>query len=236
MAKDPAFLFYSSDFLTGTMTMTDEQVGRYIRLLCLQHQKGILTEKDMMFICKSKDDDIFGKFLKNASGYFNQRLREEAEKRAAYSNSRALNRVKDKKKFKKDMKKTLNSYVPHMENENVNEDEDINNNINGSAFLKFWQIYPKKKSKGQAEKAFSKINPDEQLLAVMIAAIERAKKSEDWIKEKGKYIPHPATWLNAKGWEDEETEAHPLAGKVSEKTLGTVRMLENWRPPHAERS
>lgn len=137
MAKDPAFLFYSSDFLTGTMTMTDEQVGRYIRLLCLQHQKGILTEKDMMFICKSKDDDIFGKFLKNASGYFNQRLREEAEKRAAYSASRALNRVKDKKKFKKDMKKTSSSYVPHMENENVNVNEDINiNNIKKDKFQK----------------------------------------------------------------------------------------------------
>ena len=38
--KDPAFLFYSSDFLTGTMFFTDEQVGKYIRLLCAQHQKG----------------------------------------------------------------------------------------------------------------------------------------------------------------------------------------------------
>jgi hypothetical protein len=71
-------------------------------------------------------------------------------------------------------------------------------------FEKFWAVYPKKKSKGQAEKTFSKINPDEQLLAIMIAKIELAKKSEDWIKEKGKYIPHPATWLNARGWEDEE--------------------------------
>ena len=73
-----------------------------------------------------------------------------------------------------------------------------------NGFEKLWNSYPKKKSKGQAEKVFSKINPDEQLLAKMIATIERAKKSEDWIKEKGKYIPHPATWLNAKGWEDEE--------------------------------
>ena len=45
MAKDPAFLFYPSDFLTGTMFMTDEQVGKYIRLLCAQHQKGHLCEK-----------------------------------------------------------------------------------------------------------------------------------------------------------------------------------------------
>ena len=71
-------------------------------------------------------------------------------------------------------------------------------------FEKFWNSYPKKKSKGQAEKAFLKINPDEQLLAMIIATIEQAKTSEDWIKESGKYIPYPATWLNAKGWEDED--------------------------------
>ncbi len=70
-------------------------------------------------------------------------------------------------------------------------------------FEKFWNEYPKKKSKGQAEKTWAKINPDEQLVETMISTIRRAKKSEDWKKEKGKFIPHPSTWLNAKGWEDD---------------------------------
>jgi hypothetical protein len=98
------------------------------------------------------------------------------------------------------------------------------------AFSQFWNTYPKKKSKGQAEKAFSNINPDEQLLATMIAKIEQAKKSEDWLKEGGRYIPHPATWLNSKCWEDEDTEIHPLAGKVSDTTLRNIRMMDEWRP------
>jgi len=38
---------------------------------------------------------------------------------------------------------------------------------------------------------------------VIIQSLEQAKTSVDWTKEKGKYIPYPATWLNAKGWEDE---------------------------------
>jgi hypothetical protein len=67
----------------------------------------------------------------------------------------------------------------------------------------FYNAYPKKRSKGQAEKAWNKINPSEQLLATMLAKIERAKTSEDWQKDNGRFIPHPATWLNAKGWEDE---------------------------------
>lgn len=71
------------------------------------------------------------------------------------------------------------------------------------AFEAFWQAYPKRKSRGQAEKAFAKINPSEQLMQAILASLERATTSDDWTKERGKYVPHPATWLNAKGWEDE---------------------------------
>jgi hypothetical protein len=37
----------------------------------------------------------------------------------------------------------------------------------------------------------------------MIDVIEAGKKSEDWIKSDGQFIPYPATWLNGKRWEDE---------------------------------
>ena len=95
MGKDPAFLFYSSDFLTGTILMSDEQVGKYIRLLCLQHQKGHLCEKDMLKICVSYDQDIFSKFRKDDDGlYFNERLEAEINRRTAYSESRRNNRRK----------------------------------------------------------------------------------------------------------------------------------------------
>jgi phage replication O-like protein O len=97
-------------------------------------------------------------------------------------------------------------------------------------FEKFWSVYPKRKSKGAAEKAFFKVNPDEQLLGIMITAIEQAKASTAWIEEKGKYIPYPASWLNARGWEDEEIELHPLAGRVSDVTLGNLATMERWRP------
>ena len=101
-------------------------------------------------------------------------------------------------------------------------------------FDTFWRSYPKKQSKGQAEKAFLKINPDEQLLATMIATIERAKTSEDWCKEGGRFIPHPATWLNNRRWEDEDVETHPLSGKVSDLTLRNLKVLQNWRPDNGK--
>jgi len=125
MAKDPAFLFYSSDFLTGTTFMTNEQVGKYIKLLCLQHQHGHLTENQMKTICSDNDELIWSKFSKLKDGkYHNIRLHEEIIKRQAYSKSRSDNRL-GKKKKKKHMNIICKTYDKHMENENENEDKDI---------------------------------------------------------------------------------------------------------------
>lgn len=129
--KDPAFLFYSSDFLSGTMLMTDEEVGQYIKLLCLQHQKGHLKEKDMLNICKSYNEDIFSKFKKDEEGnYYNERLEYEANKRKAYSESRRNNRKKKegKETYENDMKNICNSYEEHMGNENININKNITEN------------------------------------------------------------------------------------------------------------
>jgi hypothetical protein len=70
-------------------------------------------------------------------------------------------------------------------------------------FKMFWEAYPRKVGKTDAEKALKKINPDETLLAEIMAGLARAKQSRDWQKNGGQYIPHPATWLNGKRWEDE---------------------------------
>lgn len=137
--KDPAFLFYSSDFLSGTMLMTDEEIGQYIKLLCLQHQKGHLKEKDMLNICKTYNEDIFSKFIKDEEGnYYNERLEYESNKRKAYSESRRNNRKKkeEKETYEEDMKNICNSYEEHMGNENINENINItlkkNNRKRGS--------------------------------------------------------------------------------------------------------
>ena len=118
--KDPAFLFYSSDFLAGTMLMTNEDVGKYIRLLCLQHQKGHLKEKEMLSICEEYNEDIFNKFEKDNEGnYYNKRLEYEANKRKASSENKR-NKRKKKETYEEDMKNICNSYEEHMGNENIN--------------------------------------------------------------------------------------------------------------------
>ena len=87
--------------------MDNEQVGKFIRLICAQHQKGRLTDKDMLKICGTHDEDIFSKFAQDSDGlYYNERLEQEVNKRKAYSESRRNNRKK-----KEDMNNISLSYV-----------------------------------------------------------------------------------------------------------------------------
>jgi hypothetical protein len=77
--------------------------------------------------------------------------------------------------------------------------------ICATGFDKFWAAYPRKKNKEQARKAFQKLKGVK--LQELLDAIERQKHSRDWTKDGGQYIPYPATWLNAGGWEDEVGES-----------------------------
>jgi hypothetical protein len=70
-------------------------------------------------------------------------------------------------------------------------------------FEEFWSVYPKKASKQDALKAFKKLKPDEALHARMLAAVVAAKQSQEWLKDNGQFVPHAATWLNGRRWEDE---------------------------------
>ena len=74
--------------------------------------------------------------------------------------------------------------------------------ICASDFDRFWEAYPKKKNKETARRAFKKLKGVS--IDTLLAAIEQQKKSKDWLKEGGQYIPYPATWLNAGGWENED--------------------------------
>lgn len=69
-------------------------------------------------------------------------------------------------------------------------------------FEVFWKSYPRKVSKGQAEKTFNKLNPDIHLMATILEKLELLKKY-NWSTREKTHIPHASTWLNAKGWEDE---------------------------------
>ncbi len=69
-------------------------------------------------------------------------------------------------------------------------------------FADFWSIYPRKESKPNAIKAWVRLNPSDDTQAQILKDVAKRKTSEAWVKDNGQYIPHPATYLNQKRWED----------------------------------
>lgn len=131
--KDPAFLFYPQDFLTGTMFFNDAQIGIYIKLLCAQHQLGGIIAKDSFNSIVGENSIIRSKFIETEDGFFNQRLMEEIEKRSIKSTNLSANAKIRWDKHKKEMqikcKSNANASKKHMpiEDENVNENENVIN-------------------------------------------------------------------------------------------------------------
>ena len=89
MNKSPAVLWYTSDYLVGTMGMSWEDKGRYVELLNLQHQHGHLDIYKIMPDCPAS---VLDKFVQDENGlYYNERMEEEIFKRNRFVNSRRKN-------------------------------------------------------------------------------------------------------------------------------------------------
>lgn len=92
MGKDPAFLFYTKDFQTGTQDMSCEELGAYLRLLMYQHQHAFIPNdrERMMRITGIFSVDKFEfvwntlkkKFYLNGDHLVNQRLNHESTERS----------------------------------------------------------------------------------------------------------------------------------------------------------
>ncbi len=196
MSKDPAVLFYTSDFLSGTFTMSNEQVGMYIRLLCLQHQKGKLTEKDMLSICRAYDVDIWSKFKNEDGAFYNERMYNETVRRQKFSESRRNNAKSPKNES------TSKAYAKHMETETENETITINRTkakieILDPKFEEWWLWYDYKVSKEKAKKSWNKLNENEKDLALQsVQAYVQSTPDKTYRK-------HPSTYLNNKCFNDE---------------------------------
>jgi hypothetical protein len=80
-------------------------------------------------------------------------------------------------------------------------------------FILFYSSYPRKRCRQEAMKAFRKLSPDQDLMALLMAAVERDKHSEQWNRDDGRFIPYPATWLNGRRWDDEPNTGGDGNGK-----------------------
>jgi len=129
MAKDPALLWYPSDYVSGTMGMTFEEKGAYMDLLMMQFNHGHLSERQITNhigvviweVIKSKFD------LDDKGLYFKKRIDEEKEKRMNFTKSRR-NNIKGNNQYtgKGNNEGHIEGHMTsHMENININGNENI---------------------------------------------------------------------------------------------------------------
>ena len=110
------------------------------------------------------------------------------------------------------------SPVPKTVHETMNPIKPTNHGgaFDADLFAKFYAAYPRKVGRPSAEKAFAKCKPTPELVTQMLAAISAQAKALNWTRDRLRYVPHPATWLNDERWKDEaqtgtvaQSDRHP---------------------------
>jgi uncharacterized protein YdaU (DUF1376 family) len=137
MAKDPAFLFYPGDYVSGTMGMTFEEKGAYMDLLMLQFNRGHMNTHMIQHTVGHLWDQVKCKFIQDNEGlWYNVRLDVEKEKRKTFTESRRNNmKPKDKPSYEPPYETHMQHHMDsHMENENENINKDINTNKSKCSF------------------------------------------------------------------------------------------------------
>lgn len=230
MAKDPAVLFYTSDFLAGVSFFTDEQTGQYIKLLCQQHQLGFIPKNHMITVCKSNDNPVMAKFMVDSEGnYYNERMRIESEKRAKYCASRS-NNLSGRPKNKIIRLSYDNHMGPHMENDNENGDgnggqKGVKGGKRGQndrsklaispefdqkvSFDNLWARYPRRDGRKEAERHFRATVTNLAQLEAITKALNNYIQHLSISRTDAKYIKKGSTWFN--NWNDWENYEEPVS-------------------------
>lgn len=69
-------------------------------------------------------------------------------------------------------------------------------------FEVFWQAYPRREARDDAWRAFSRLNPDLQLMDWICKAIVAQRASDGWQRDGGRWIPFAGNWLKGRRWRD----------------------------------
>lgn len=148
-------------------------------------------------------------------------LTEKGESMIPKSNSPlAQNRTMDKPQIGSPIPVNIPINIPDNNKPSISPkgEEYVKDDLDTQRFESFWSMYPNKKAKANARKAWNKLKVDGPLYTEIMKGLTLHKKSRDWIKDEGQFIPHPATWLNGRRWEDE----------VEQEPTRKVEKLTRW--------
>lgn len=165
--KDPALLWYFSDWTSGTMLLNMHQKGCYMTLLAAQFNNGPLTLEEIKSLLGSdfgQWPNIQKKFTFMDGRYYNQRLEDEKNKRSKYTSSR---------------RKNLSSHM-----EDINENRNVN--VIKNTYGEFKNVLLTDQEHGKLVENIGEINTH-----ILIEELSTGIASKGY-----KYKSHYATILN----------------------------------------
>lgn len=86
-------------------------------------------------------------------------------------------------------------------------------------FVQFWERFPRRVAKKDARIAWAAVNPSAEMVARMVMTLTWQTTSADWLRDGGRYVPYPASWIRAERWTDESPTPPPpkaLSAAVSD--------------------
>ena len=215
MAKDSksSFLIYF-DYREHLDLLTDEECGQLLRALLNYGEYGELPElvgaPRMAFsFIKAQMDRDAAKYAKRCARNAENGAKGGRPKQVTENDGNQAEKGKTEDNPKEPTETQGNPPAQKIgkKNGDVLTKADVER-----MFAEFWDFYPKKKSKQAAFKAWSKIKLSEELFVKIMSAVREQKNSPEWLKDDGRFIPYPATWLNGGRWDDEVKEVTSNAG------------------------
>ena len=95
-------------------------------------------------------------------------------------------------------------------------------------FIEFWAIYPKKVDKKGAFRAFKNIKKLKEVFPGIMAALEIQKRSEQWTKANGQFIPNPTTYIHQERWLN-TTQQDEISAEQDRRLLDNPDIFNPWR-------
>ena len=187
-------------FIADTVNLSDDEIGKYFRLLCYAWKNEAYLPLDIKRVCnivkqcdeKSIQYLLESFFIKDKQGYFCKAQKIELDW-VVEKSGKAVESA-NKRWDKQPHTERNANYNYNKNNSNSNINKDINN-----AFESIWSgIKVKRGTKANGLKAYKKIH--DKIKPNLL--IEKFNLKCDSVKDQ-QFIPHFSTWLNSEGWTEE---------------------------------
>lgn len=210
----PFMPLYVDDFIGGTMCFANDELGAYLMLLIYQWNNGAIENDNEAIerISRTKIDrlkKVLKKFQITDDGLVNKRCDEIRRERERYIEGKSTaGKLGAEKRWHSDgtaMAQPLDMPCnPSPSPLPLPKPNKKHSSSTDDGFGRFWSTYPRKIGKQAAKNAWRKAKGKPKV-DIIIEVVNQQKQTEQWQKDNGQFIPHPATWINQGRWDDSLT-------------------------------